>query len=82
MWIHAWEMCQQAGLKAYVSPEEWKTMMGGEEAWRNMKPINTPRPRKWQVNKLLFIIKNTKLDIKSMRGFLFTPDMKESLILC
>ncbi|WP_455228642.1 hypothetical protein [Kingella denitrificans] len=30
------EMCRQAGFKTYVTPEQWKQMVGGEEAWRSL----------------------------------------------
>lgn len=34
------EMCQQAGVKIYVTPEKWKEMVGGEEAWKQLKWID------------------------------------------
>lgn len=39
------EMCQQAGVKVYITPEEWTEMVGGEEAWRSIKLIDrSPAP--------------------------------------
>ena len=41
------EMCRQAGFKTYVTPEQWKQMVGGEEAWRNLtfdNPYDTKNP--------------------------------------
>ena len=38
---YAVEMCSQAGFKTYVTPEQWKQMVGGEEAWRNLT-LNDP----------------------------------------
>ena len=45
---HAQEMCRQAGIKTYMTPEEWKVMVGGEEAWRNIQPIEqSVRVKMW-----------------------------------
>ena len=41
---NAEEMCKQAGVKVYITPEEWKKMVGGEEAWRNIQPIDQSVP--------------------------------------
>ena len=30
------EACKQAGVFVYVEPEQWKQMVGGEEAWRKL----------------------------------------------
>jgi len=34
------EMCRQVGIKTYVSPEQWKQMVGGEEAWKTIPYVN------------------------------------------
>lgn len=51
---YAKQMCQQAGVKVYITPEEWKEMVGGEEAWRRIKPINKLPPKEMQGNKIFF----------------------------
>lgn len=33
---HAEEACKKTGVWVYVDPEEWKRMVGGEEAWREL----------------------------------------------
>ena len=33
----ATEMCKQAGVHVYVTPQEWKQMLGGDEEWRKFK---------------------------------------------
>lgn len=33
---YAQEACKQTGVWVYVKPEEWKRMVGGEEAWREL----------------------------------------------
>lgn len=33
----ATEMCKQAGVHVYVTPQEWKQMLGGEEEWQKFK---------------------------------------------
>lgn len=37
---YAAELCQQAGLKVYVTAEQWKNMVGGEETWKRIIPLN------------------------------------------
>ena len=37
---YAAELCQQAGLKVYVTAEQWKNMVGGEEAWKRILPLD------------------------------------------
>lgn len=32
--LYAAKMCKQAGITVYVTPEQWKKMGGGEEAWK------------------------------------------------
>lgn len=40
------EMCRQAGFKTYVTPpEQWKQMVGGEEAWRSLTFKNPYRTK-------------------------------------
>ena len=34
------KMCKQTGVKIYVTPEKWKKMVGGEEAWKQLKWID------------------------------------------
>ena len=34
------EMCKQAKFKIYVTPEQWKEMVGGEEAWKQLTKIS------------------------------------------
>ena len=38
--IYAAEMCKQAGITVYVTPEQWKQMVGGEEAWKTIPYVN------------------------------------------
>jgi len=38
------EMCKQSGIKIYITPEEWKEKIGGEEAWRNIRIIDKSPP--------------------------------------
>ena len=37
---YAAELCQQAGLKVYITAEQWKNMVGGEEAWKRILPLD------------------------------------------
>lgn len=41
---YAHEMCQRAGIKVYMVPEEWKAMVGGEDAWRNIQLLDRSVP--------------------------------------
>ena len=36
----ATEMCKQAGVHVYVTPQEWKQMLGGEEEWQKFRVYN------------------------------------------
>lgn len=38
--LYAAKMCKQAGITVYVTPEQWKKMVGGEEAWKAINYIN------------------------------------------
>ena len=38
--IYAAEMCKQAGITVYVTPEQWKQMVGGEEAGKAIPYVN------------------------------------------
>lgn len=43
---YADRMCSQAGLKIFVTPEQWKEMVGGEEAWKAIPYVNKLVDRK------------------------------------
>ena len=67
------EMCKQSGIKIYITPEEWKEKIGGEEAWRNIRIIDKSPPDNikdetivfegdkysisWQYNELVYSYK-------------------------
>ncbi|WP_225748070.1 hypothetical protein [Eikenella sp. Marseille-P7795] len=34
------EMCKQTGITVFISPEEWKNRIGGEDVWKNIEVIN------------------------------------------
>ena len=38
--VYAAQMCKQAGVTVYVTPDQWKQMVGGEEAWKAIPYVN------------------------------------------
>lgn len=42
---YAKEFCAETGIEIYVTPEEWKAMVGGEEAWKQMPYEYDGRPK-------------------------------------
>ena len=58
---NAKEMCKQAGVKVYITPEEWKKMVGGEEAWKQIKLIDQLPPQEMKDTKFIFNNKEYKI---------------------
>ena len=48
------EMCKQSGIKIYITPEEWKQMVGGEDAWRRLGRSNRNPPDHMKDNRIVF----------------------------
>ncbi len=48
------EMCKQSGIKIYVTPEEWKQMVGGENAWRRLGRTDRRPPDNMKDNQIVF----------------------------
>ena len=47
------EMCKQSGIKIYITPEEWKQMVGGEDAWRRLGRSNRNPPDHMKDNRIV-----------------------------
>ena len=48
------EMCKQSGIKIYITPEEWKQMVGGEDAWRELGHSNRNPPDHMKDDQIVF----------------------------
>ena len=48
------EMCKQSGIKIYITPEEWKQMVGGEDAWRELGRSNRNPPDHMKDDQIVF----------------------------
>lgn len=46
-------MCKQSGIKIYITPEEWKQMVGGEDAWRRLGRSNRNPPDHMKDNRIV-----------------------------
>ncbi|QMT41309.1 hypothetical protein [Neisseria shayeganii] len=79
---YAKEMCQQAGVKVYITPEEWKEIVGGEEIWREIQPIDQSPTLDMQGKTLTFNHINYEISHQvNNRVFTYTRYKNHSYLL-